>query len=322
SFNWDTTGLAPGAHQLQLMVQDGGGRTATATRTVTVGSPGTIKVFITQPGTDGTTVSGTVWFTIWLENASGARTLTLSIDGAGVVTTSTPSNGPISMPWNRTATSGGTHTATVSVRDSVANTGSANRTIVIPGGPAPLVASIDSPTEGATVFGNVAVGMSETGAGSTPITFTLTVDGGQVFSTAGTSATASFVWNSNSVSNGAHTLGLTVQDGAGRTATATRNVTVTSPPPLTASITPPAEGATVNGTVTVGMSESNGTGTITWTLRLDGGATPIFTTSGTSTTASFSWNTTTVAEGPHTLTLTVQDGAGRTATATRNMTVQ
>jgi hypothetical protein len=193
SFNWDTTGLAPGAHQLQLTVQDSAGRTATATRNVTVGSPGTITVFITQPGTDGTTVSGTVWFTIWLENASGSRMLTLSIDGAAVATTTTTSNGPISIPWNSAGAAGGTHTATVSVRDSVNNTGSANRTIVIPGGPAPLVASIDSPTEGATVFGNVAVGMSETGAGSTPITFTLTVDGGQVFSTAGTSATASFV---------------------------------------------------------------------------------------------------------------------------------
>jgi len=322
SFNWDTTGLAPGAHQLQLTVQDGAGRTATATRNVTVGSPGTITVFITQPGTDGTTVSGTVWFTIWLENASGSRTLTLSIDGAAVATTTTTSNGPISIPWNSAGAAGGTHTATVSVRDSVNNTGIANRTLVIPGGSTPLVASIDSPTEGATAFGNVAVGMSESGAGSTPITFTLTVDGGQVFSTAGTSATASFVWNSNSVSNGAHTLGLTVQDGAGRTATATRNVTVTSPPPLTASITTPADGATVNGTVTVGMSESNGTGTITWTLGLDGGATPIFTTSGTATTASFNWDTTGLAPGAHQLQLRVQDGGGRTATATSAVTVQ
>src|SRR6267142_1670879 len=193
---------------------------------------------------------------------------------------------------------------------------------LIPGGSTPLVASIDSPTEGATAFGNVAVGMSETGAGSTPVTFTLTVDGGQVFSTAGTSATASFVWNANSVSNGAHTLGLTVQDGAGRTATATRNVTVTSPPPLTASITTPADGATVNGPVTVGMSESNGTGTITWTLGLDGGATPIFTTSGTATTASFNWDTTGLAPGAHQLQLRVQDGGGRTASATSAVTVQ
>lgn len=35
-----------------------------------------IRVFITQPDTDGTTVSGVVWFTIWLENAAaGIRTL-------------------------------------------------------------------------------------------------------------------------------------------------------------------------------------------------------------------------------------------------------
>ena len=35
-----------------------------------------IRVFITQPDTDGTTVSSVVWFTIWLENAAaGVRTL-------------------------------------------------------------------------------------------------------------------------------------------------------------------------------------------------------------------------------------------------------
>src|SRR5205823_13531146 len=109
---------------LQLTVQDGGGRTATATRNVTVGAPGTIRVFITQPGTDGTTVSGTVWFTIWLENAAaGTRNLTLSIDGAAMATTATTSNGPISMPWNTAGASGGTHTATVSVRDAASHTG-------------------------------------------------------------------------------------------------------------------------------------------------------------------------------------------------------
>jgi len=83
----------------------------------------------------------------------------------------------------------------------------------------------------------------------------------------------------------------------------------------------PREGATVGGSMPVGMSESNGTGTITWTLRLDGGVTPIFTTSGTATTASFNWDTTGLAPGAHQLQLTVQDGAGRTATATRNVTV-
>jgi len=321
SFNWDTTGLAPGAHQLQLTVQDGGARTATATRNVTVGSPGTIKVFITQPGTDGTTVSGTVWFTIWLENAAaGTRNLTLSIDGTAVATTATTANGPISMPWNSTGASGGTHTATVSVRDSTNNTGSANRTVVIAGGPPPLVASFTSPAEGATVFGNVTVGMSETGASGTPIVFTLTVDGTQVFTTSGTAATASFNWNANSVPNGPHTLGLTVRDGAGRTATATRSVTVTDPPPLTASFTSPAEGASVTGVVTIGMAETGASGTpITFTLTIDG--IQRFTTSGTATSASYQWDTTALAGGQHVLSLVVTDGAGRSAAAERRVVV-
>src|SRR5205085_2218463 len=88
-----------------------------------------------------------------------------------------------------------------------------------------------------------------------------------------------------------------------------------------ASITSPAEGSTVSGAVTVGMSEAGFTGTISWALRLDNGGNPIFTTSGTASTASFSWDTSGVPTGAHTLRLTVQDGAGRTATAIRTVTV-
>jgi glucose/arabinose dehydrogenase len=323
SFNWNATGLAPGAHRLDLTVQDGGGRTATATRNVTVGSPGTIKVFITQPGTDGTTVSGTVWFTIWLENAAaGTRNLTLSIDGAAVATTSTTSNGPISMPWNTAGASGGTHTATVSVRDAVNNTGSANRTVVTQG-PATLTASFTSPAEGATVSGMVTVGMAASGASGTPISFSLSVDGGApIFSNSGTATTASFGWNSNSVANGPHTLSLTVQDGAGRTATATRNVTVAPPPSPVVQITSPTEGATVGGTITVAASlASAGPTPFTWIVKVDN-TTQIFTSTGSPTSISFAWNTATVVEGPHTLNLSVQDSTGVTTSAVRNITVR
>ncbi|HEY3097594.1 MAG TPA: Ig-like domain-containing protein, partial [Methylomirabilota bacterium] len=322
TFNWDTSTVSSGIHRLDLTVQDGGGRTATTTRNVTVGSPGTIKVFITQPSTDGTTVSGTVWFTIWLENAAtGTRNLTLSIDGTVVATTPTTSNGPISMPWNTAGASGGTHTATVSVRDAANNTGSANRTVVTQG-PATLTASFTSPADGATVSGMVTVGMAASGASGTPISFTLSVDGGApIFSNSGAATTASFGWNSNSVPNGAHTLNLTVQDGAGRTATATRNVTVTSPPPIGVQFTSPTEGATVGGTITVAASLSGGaTAPFTWTVKVDN-TTQIFTSTGSPTSISFAWNTATVADGPHTLNVSVQDSTGATASAVRNITV-
>ena len=42
-------------------------------------------MFITDPVTDGTVVGGTVWFTIWLENAAaGTRNLTLTSNGPGL----------------------------------------------------------------------------------------------------------------------------------------------------------------------------------------------------------------------------------------------
>jgi len=114
-----------------------------------------------------------------------------------------------------------------------------------------------------------------------------------------------------------------VRDGAGRTATATRGVTVANNgggTPLTAAFTSPAEGTTVSGTVAVGMSETGASGTpIIFTLAIDG--TQAYTTSGTATTASYNWNTSGAVAGAHTLTLTVRDGANRTATATRNVTV-
>src|SRR5256886_6152229 len=162
--------------------------------------------------------------------------------------------------------------------------------------------------------------MSESG-GTGTITWTVRLDGGAtpIFSTSGTASTASFSWDTSNVAPGAHTLTLVAQDTAGHTANATLHVVVAGP--LTASFTTPAEGASVSGVVPVSMSETGGTGTITWTVRLDSGTTPIFTTSGTAATASFDWDTSGVPTGAHTLNLTVQDVAGRTATAVRHVTV-
>jgi hypothetical protein len=88
------------------------------------------------------------------------------------------------------------------------------------------------------------------------------------------------------------------------------------PPPsaLTLAFTNPASGATVSGTTTVTMAAAGSTG-YTFRVAVDGAN--VYT--GTNT--SFSWNTTTVANGSHTLTATVTDATGATATATLPVTV-
>jgi hypothetical protein len=93
----------------------------------------------------------------------------------------------------------------------------------------------------------------------------------------------------------------------------------TTPPPSTGgtlelSFTNPASGATVNGTATVTLSATGGSG-YSFTVKVDG------TSVYSGTNPSFSWNTATVANGSRTLTATVTDSQSRTASASRTVNV-
>src|SRR5438132_2385474 len=333
SFAWSTTSVRDGAHTLGLSVRDGAGRTASATRAVTVanngGGGGTLKVSITSPAT-GSTVSGTVWSDVWVEAAAaGSRTYTLSIGGVTLVDGTDTSN-HVTLPWDSRRVANGTQTLVATVRDASGNSGSTTRALNVQnagggGGPAPLTASFTAPADGATVSGTVSVDMSETGASGTPIAFTLTVDGARVFGTSGSATTASFAWNTTSIADGAHTLGLTVQDGAGRTASATRGVTVrnTTPPPpgpLSVFITQPRNGDTVRGVVwfTIWV-DGAAAGSKTYTLS-EGGRTLATTTTTSSGPVSIPWSTTTGDNGARTPTVGVRDSTGATGTGSVNVT--
>ncbi len=86
--------------------------------------------------------------------------------------------------------------------------------------------------------------------------------------------------------------------------------TDTTPP--TVSVTSPASGATVSGTVTVTASATDNVGVTAVQFYLDGVALGARDTSGPYTV---SWNTTTAANGTHTLTAQAWDAAGNTATS-------
>ncbi len=92
----------------------------------------------------------------------------------------------------------------------------------------------------------------------------------------------------------------------------------TTPP--TVALTAPASGATVSGTIPVSATASDNVGVAAVEFK-DGN-----TTIGTDTTGpspySFSWNTTSVANGSHTLVVVARDAAGNRATSTpRTVTV-
>src|SRR3989441_1140482 len=93
-------------------------------------------------------------------------------------------------------------------------------------------------------------------------------------------------------------------------------VTTLAPPDTTVptvSLTAPAAGSTVSGTITVSASATDNVGVVGVQFKLDGA------NLGAEVTAApyaLSWNTTLVASGSHSVTAVARDAAGNTATST------
>jgi len=279
-----------------------------------------LAVSFTNPAS-GATISGTTTVTMAANGGSG-YTYNLAVDGTNVYTGTNATVG-----WNTTSATNAQHTLTATVTDATNNTGTASITVTVSNATAPppspsFTASFTYPAPGATVNGAQSVGMSTTADWATTKTFTLSVDGTVLTSqTLAPASTLWYTWDTTTLTNGAHTLQLAVTMN-GQTATATLPVNVSNAPvlsALTASFTSPPAGATlkVNST-TVGMASTGASGSSTFKLSIDG--TVVSTQTVRGSTASYTWNTKSLAKGPHTLSLTVTDGAGRTATATRAVT--
>jgi thermitase len=101
-------------------------------------------------------------------------------------------------------------------------------------------------------------------------------------------------------------------------AAAGASIPVPDTTPPTATITSPATGSALAGTVTVAVAASDNTNVTRVDLYIDGA----FFGSDTASPYGFSWNTSTTTNGPHTFTANAVDGAGNVGTsATVTVTV-
>jgi hypothetical protein len=191
--------------------------------------------------------------------------------------------------------------------------------------PSPVAASITGVTNGSTVSGTKGVTLSATG-GTPPYTYKLEVSGTLITGNNGV-----FAWDTTKVANGTHTLKATATDSAKVASPAvSAQVTVsnTTPAPeatptpnpgFTASISYPAAGATVRGTIRAGMATTATWGKPkTFTLSVDGKQ--IVSKTITGTTLWEPWDSRMIADGQRTLTFAVSYN-GATATTTRTVTV-
>jgi hypothetical protein len=267
---------------------------------------------------------------IWINAPYGTAPYAFTMTAAGAtVWSESSSNTHVALPWVTTSTPDGPQTLTVTVRDAAGKTGSSSVSVIVQNGtssPPPgsaLTASFSSPADGATVTGTVTVGMAASG-GTAPYTYTLQIDGTQVFTTTTSALTASTSWNTTTYSNASHTLRLTVRDAAGTSATASRSVTVSNGStgsPLSMALTSPTPGETVSGMEWANIWV-NTAGTPPYSYTLSVGSTVLWQESSSNTHVTLPWDTTQLANGTQTFTTTVRDAAGRTGSASVSVVVQ
>jgi len=286
------------------------------------------SVSITSPA-DVVTVSGTINVDVSAADDVGITQVELYLNGALFATDTTE---PFSFAWDTTQSSNGTHTLQAMAYDAVGNTGTSATVSVsvdnsVPNDTTPPSVSITSPANGATVSKVVKIKVSASDNGQVQ-QVEVYVDGSLIGSADCTASSCSptLNWNTNpkGVTDGTYILQAIAYDAVGNTGTsATVSVTVnksgsTDPTLPSASITSPADGATVSGTISVDVSAADDVGVTQVNLYLDGALLATDTTES----FSFTWDTTQSSNGTHTLQAVAYDAAGNSGTsATVSVTV-
>jgi hypothetical protein len=272
---------------------------------------------------DGQIVSGTVTLSASAD-APGLASVEFQVSGVDVAPAVT--SGACSVPWDTRTAGDGVRTVVAIGRDSQGVAVSSTPILVTVLNTstdlaAPTV-SVTSPANGATVSGNVSLtAAASDNTGVVGVWFS--VDGINLGSE-DTLAPYGASWSTQSVANGAHVVTATARDSGGNTATSgpvvvtVSNANNDSIAP-TVAITSPSGGSTVGGTITLSASASDNIGVAGVQWLLDGAA---FGAEMTSSPYAVSWNTTTAANGGHTLRAVARDNAGnRTTSAAVSVTV-
>jgi hypothetical protein len=316
--------------------------TLTATITYAAGDTTPPSVSITAPS-NGATVSGTVTISFTASDANGISSRAIKIDGTTVSTGS-------SYSWDTTAYSDAAHTIRCEATDPSSNTGYAQISVTVDNYVPPVdndmgtgVDAYDSygASDSATLLSTPASGTGTIDLSSDQydqfkvavsandeVTISFTAPSGAtgldvpVYDT-----TKTAFWTKSNVGSFTDTVTasgngyvyITIDaDASSDTGTYSMSVSVSggTPPdttPPTVSITNPANGATVSGTVSISFSASDANGISSRAIKIDG--------STVSTGSSFSWDTTGYSNGAHTIVCEATDPSSNTGSDTHTVTV-
>ncbi len=285
-----------GAFTVSVTVTDSVGTTATTARTVTATAPPTAALQVT-PASGTTPLSVTADASASSAGSNPIGTYTFDFGDGTVVG---PQGG---AQAKHTYNVGGTYAVTVTVADTTGATATTTRTVSAVTPPSAAL-SVTPPT------GSVPLAVTADATGSTARTnpiasFTFDFGDGAV---AGPQATA--VAHHTYASGGTFTATVTVTDSVGTTATATAAVRAVAPPAASLTVTP-SSGALPLAVIADASASTAGSNPIaTYTFNF-GDGTVTGPQAGPQASHSYS------VAGTYSVTVTVADGSGNSATAAR-----
>lgn len=180
----------------------------------------------------------------------------------------------------------------------------------------PPTVSVSSPANGATLSagGNITITTTASDSGSGIASVEVYIDGTKVSTL--TTSPYTYTWNTSTYSLGSHTIQSKATDGMGNVTNSSVNtVNLADQTAPSVSITAPSAGAKVSGTINVTASAADntgGTGVSKVEFYVDGA----LKSTDSSSPYSYSWNTSTSADGSHSLTAKAYDGASTPNTQT------
>lgn len=297
----------------------GGGGKAKTDRTAPM-------VAITAPHA-GSDVAGIVTVAGSSSDNAGVSSVSVSVDGGSWSRAS--GTGSWTWSWSTGSAADGAHTIAARAVDTSGNASTASVDVWVTNSPSGSAGSTDTtaptvtfstPSAGATVSGTVTVeGAASDDASVAGVE--VRVDSGAWQAASGTGSW-SWAWSASGAAAGTHTLTARATDSSGNTATATRSVSVASnssgdaPPAL--SITTPATGATVTGTVSVQGTVSDDTGVARLEVAVDDKP---WQAVYAKASWAWPWATGHLSNGGHTLHVRATDTAGNATTKALTVTV-
>jgi hypothetical protein len=260
---------------------------------------------ITFPANNAT-ASGTVSVTASASDNVGVTSVEFYVNG---VLKATDTSTPYLYSWNTAALAAGAYTLSVKAYDAAGNVGtSGNVAVTVATDTTAPSVSLTAPANGATLSGTVSLTASASdNIGVSKVEF---YDNGTLLS-AGNVAPFSYSWNTASVANGSHTLTAKAYDASNNVGQSTsvavtvNNGAADTTAPV-ASLTAPAAGSTVTGTVAVSASASDNVAVSKVEFYVNG----VLQATDTASPYTFSWNTAALANGSYPLSIKAYDAAG------------